>query len=693
MPLEREEFEAITEHLRNYGERGKEAIGTTHQLSDAMSFLFRVIGYGGGGGVLADFLNRLGLINKEGARLGPILFENSQQLHRFTAGLGLATGGAVEFLRAMDAVERKQSELNRAIGIGTVSITQYYHELVTATGMGGKAAKEAAEMTMKALTEQRMWTQKEIDTILPLFVKYSLGISKSFPQDFVFMHERLGMQLHQISDSYKTMGLNAAATSVPFELYKNVVFSLTEQIQRYGFTIKDAMAVTNLFTDDLKKGTITANEASSVMQTLSQAQMTGGGFSFRVKMAMFLSRAWGEVPTDIKETIESSVRQRFGEGAKFTTLGVLNQADLLQKNIPPGTFEKAWPYAARESMRPIPETSRAMLFPQMWPGFEYMAFINRLEPALKAGTEPFTKSIEDLKNPTEQLTEAIKALEKIMEESTKGMREWYYPLEQFTDWMKSMGLGGVAGAGEAVGGSLLAALPGALMTVLSLRMAGFRGGAGTAGGMAGGVAPYWGSMAGEAGVFETGAMAMTAGRMGMLGMSVGKATLTFGPMIAQMALFTADMWALDKIVKATSAGFELLKAKSEERKMHEEALKTTPGLTANIYDLERALIYKRMGEKKLMERALEEAGEEGLLSFLHLRGGLPEKLIETTLKERSEKYERIKKPGAESLTDIAKMAMVDVQRRRGEIIVNFKPIIISTEDSPTMFDLMRWPGR
>ena len=140
-----EELKGITEQVQKFGAVGQEAAKGTQVLTGTMETLFRTIGYGYVGVHLTDFLNKLGLMSKESRQLGPLIFENTQQLQKFTKGLGYAVGGMTAFLREMDKIERKQAELNRAFGIGAVSITQYYDQLATATGMGGKAARSAAE--------------------------------------------------------------------------------------------------------------------------------------------------------------------------------------------------------------------------------------------------------------------------------------------------------------------------------------------------------------------------------------------------------------------------------------------------------------------------------------------------------------------------------------------------------------------
>lgn len=142
---------------------------------------------------------------------------------------------------------------------------------------------------------------------------------------------------------------------------------------------------------------------------------------------------------------------------------------------------------------------------------------------------------------------------------------------------------------------------------------------------------------------------------------------------------------VSEYLKALSDYFQ---AKAEERKMHEEALKTTPGLLANIYDLERALLFKRAGKKELMEKTLEEAGEEGLIAFKRLRGDIPEKLIGKILEERRKEYEKEKRPGAMSFIDVARKAIVDVEKREEEIVMKSEPITIPLEKPPLFGELM-----
>ncbi|MCK4357334.1 MAG: hypothetical protein KAW92_01070, partial [Candidatus Cloacimonetes bacterium] len=269
-----EEIKGLGEQLQKFGPQGKTAAAGTQAFSAALEGMFRVVGYGYAGGRFVDFLNKLGLASKDMKRLGPITFESTKQLQNFTRGLGVAVGGMDQFLREIDRLERKQSELNRAFGIGAISISNYYEQLVTATGMGGKAARTAAEDIIKTLREQRIGTEQEINEMVPLFIKYSLGISRSFPRDVVYMHEQLGMTMEGTADAYETIAFNAAAARIPLDLYKNSIFSLTAELRQYGFSTRDAMTLMNLFTDDIKRGTLTMREAQSAARTLAQAQLT-----------------------------------------------------------------------------------------------------------------------------------------------------------------------------------------------------------------------------------------------------------------------------------------------------------------------------------------------------------------------------------------------------------------------------------
>jgi outer membrane protein assembly factor BamB len=261
------------------------------------------------------------------------------------------------------------------------SVNRFYGWLSNVVGIGNKAERKASDDIRRKLKEQG-WTDQEINNKLPLFVKYYLDIGPSFLYDLVYMHEQFGMQLEGITASYETMASNAAVAGIPLELYKNIVFDLTSQIQQYGFSIRDAMEFTNLFTDDLKNGTITAPEVQATMQTLVQAQTTGAGFGFRIKMSMFLTQAWGEAPSGVKEALETVTRQRYGDKVEFRNIDVDKKAEVLQR-VAPGIFGQGWAIAARESMKQVPQTVRPIAFPQFWPGMEYIPFEQRIGPALE----------------------------------------------------------------------------------------------------------------------------------------------------------------------------------------------------------------------------------------------------------------------------------------------------------------------
>lgn len=261
------------------------------------------------------------------------------------------------------------------------SINRFYGRFSNVVGIGNKAERKASDDIRKIFKEQG-WSDQEINNRLPLFVKYYLEIGPSFLYDFAYMHEQLGMQLEEITASYDTMAFNAATAGIPLELYKNIALDLTSQIQQYGFSIRDAMEFTNLFTDDLKKGTITASEVQSTMQTLVQAQATGGGFGFRIKMSMFLTRAWEEVPSGVKEALETVTRQRYGDKAKFRNIDAGKQGEVLQR-VAPRIFGQAWLIAAKESIKTVPQAVRPVVFSEFWPGMEYVAFEQRIGPALE----------------------------------------------------------------------------------------------------------------------------------------------------------------------------------------------------------------------------------------------------------------------------------------------------------------------
>ena len=651
-----EEIKGITDQIQKFGAVGKEAAAGTQVLTGALDSMFRTIGYGYVGVHLTSFLNQLGLMGKESRQLGPLIFENTKQLQSFTKGLGYAVGGMTAFLREMDKIERKQAELNRALGIGAVSITQYYDQLATATGMGGKAARSAAEDIMKTLTEQRMWTEQEINQMLPLFIKYSYGISRSFPRDFVYMHEQLGMQMDEIVDSYEAIALNAAAAGVPLELYKNIVFSLTTQMVQYGFSVRDAMTYTNLFTDDLKKGTMTAREAQSVMQTLTQAQVTGGGFGFRVKMAMFLGRAWGEVPTDVKEELEGITRRRHGEEARFLAIGAGPQARVMQEAAP-GTFGRMFGIAAKESMRTIPEAARPMAFPGFWPGMEYMAFEKRIEPALRESGKVFTKSIEEgMEDASVDLVQALDRLRETMETSTKGMREWYYPALQLMDWLRAQGLGGI----PAVAGAALGAAPGAIVMAMALRGVGFGGMGGLAGGMGGAAA--------------------AAGGLGMLRMSATRLIAPLSSIAMILGVLVAAMWSFEKVMKAVTAAQDLVKVREEEKGKEEWLRRTPAGEAISIMAMARSQQLYEAGKTDLAEKALREVG-------LKIPVGYP---MEELIAARYRKYKGELGPRALALETLVRPAFAPevteakVEIGENEIRVVFAPLIIPLGKPPTI---------
>jgi len=568
------ELAGLAEEFGKTGAAGKTAAAGADLFSTSLRGLFKTVSFGVVGGHLAQFLNQLGFAGKNLKQLGPLVFESTQQLQNFTRGLGYAVGGMSAFLDEVDKIERKQSELNRAYGIGAISINNYYKQLVEATGMGGKAARKSAEELILTMREQREGTEKEINQILPLFIKYSLGINASFPRDFVYMHEQLGMNIDEIGDSYETMAVNAAANRIPFELYKNAIFSLTSELHQYGLSTRGAMGVTNLFVDDLKRGTLTINEAQSAMRTLTQMQFTAGGFGERVRMAMGLRRAMaaGEMPEGMRGALEGVTRAQYGPEAHFMELSALQMQHVVHR-LDPSMFMRAFKVGAEELMKNIPKEVKPEIFPQFWGGMEYQFFEKRLSGALEGGSKIFVSSVKEAMEGTKpvarEVTKAINDLRKQMEQNTKDMREWYYPLSQFMDWLRSKGLGELGG----VAGAAAGAAPGAIMTALAMRGIGIGGavGAGAAGGAAGSVA---------------------AGFAGMLG---------------PMAAFTACLITAGLVFTATNKAFDYFNEKQKQKQMLLE-IAESPGSRGHVISLltlaEEAY---RTGQKGIAKEALGEA--------------------------------------------------------------------------------------
>lgn len=578
------EIEGLGEQLQKIGPQGKAAAAGTQAFSSALEGMFRVVGFGYAGGRFVDFLTKLGLASKDMKRLGPITFESTQQLHRFTRGLGVAVGGMDQFLREIDKLERKQSDLNRAFGIGAISISNYYEQLVTATGMGGKAARTAAEDIIKTLREQRIGTEQEINEMVPLFIKYSLGISRSFPRDVVYMHEQLGMTMNETADAYETIAFNAAAARIPLDLYKNSIFSLTVELRQYGFSTRDAMSLMNLFTDDIKKGTLTMREAQSAARTLAQAQFTAGGLGFRVKMGMFLRRAAeaGALPENLQRNLETATQREYGDRAKFMDINALQLAFVVHK-LSPETFARSFKIAGEESMRGISKEAQMPIFAKFWPGFEQMFFEKRLKGALGGGGDIFAKSVEDAAAGAESVSDktiiALNALRKQIEQNTKDMREWYYPLSQFMDWLRAQGLGAVGG----VAGGIAGATPGILMSLLALRGIGFGVGGAAAG----------------------------AGMLG-LGTSVKVAASAFAGLIGPLAAFTFALGGIAALGLTAKAAWEWWSTRKEEEEKREMEQRTPAGRVLGMTSLARSIEFQKMGLLDKAEVALTEARGLGI---------------------------------------------------------------------------------
>lgn len=578
------EIEGLGDQLQKFGPQGKSAAAGAQAFSTALEGLFRVVGYGYAGGRFVDFLNKLGLASKDMKHLGPITFESTQQLQRFTRGLGVAAGGMDQFLREIDRLERKQSELNRAFGIGAISISNYYEQLVTATGMGGKAARTAAEDIIKTLREQRIGTEQEINEMVPLFIKYSLGISQSFPRDAVYMHEQLGMTMDETADSYETIAFNAAAARIPLDLYKNSIFSLTAELRQYGFSTRDAMSLMNLFTDDIKKGTLTMREAQSAARTLAQAQLTAGGLGFRVRAGMFLGRAAeeGTMPAGLLRNLETATQREYGASAKFMELNAMQMQYVLHR-LSPETFARAFKIAGEESMRGIPREAQVQVFTKLWPGFEQMFFERRLRGALGGGGDIFAKSVEDAAAGAEKVSDktiiALDALRKQIEQNTKDMREWYYPLSQFMDWLRAQGLGAVGG----VAGGIAGATPGILMSLLALRGIGFGVGGAAAG----------------------------AGMLG-LGTSVKVAASAFAGLIGPLAAFTFALGGIVALGLTAKSAWEWWSTRGEEEERREMEQRTPAGRVLGMAALARSIEFQKMGLLDKAEVALTEARGLGI---------------------------------------------------------------------------------
>jgi len=613
---EMEELSKLPEYLGKIGPKGKEASIGVSALSGAMRELIGLMGPTYLGGHLSGFIRSIGLASENQKKFLGVTFESTQQLRLFTSGLALAVTGMATYLDAADKVERKQSELNRAYGIGAISITDYYKQLVQASGMGGKAAHESAEDLIKAMREQREGTEQEINAILPLFIKYSLGISKSFPQDFVFMHERLGMGLDKIADSYETIAANAAIARVPLDLYKNTVFSVSAELHQYGLSTDAAIRFTNLFTDDVAKNTLTMNEAQAAARSFTQMQFTAAGFGERVRATMFLRKAMaaGEVPSGLRESLEETTRAQYGPGARLAELNTMQMQYVLSR-LDPKVFAQVTGIAMTESMKNIPKEMKPQIFPQFWGGMEYEFFQKRLGKALETGGGGLVGSVADVMKGIEPTTKeaiiAINALRKQIEQNTKDMREWYYPVSQFFDWLRSKGLGVEAGILTGAAG----AAPGALMTAFALKgIAGFGGGA-VAGGLgAGGVGGLAMGLAGLAGplIVLTGALtdAYLVAKLFAEGLKLANEKQYQKQQLEkQMETPSGQVYLISRILRARQAG--RMGFPEQEQALYKDIEKelgfpVVPGVEKGLYALYKEKM-EGLGKKPLAYESIEKA--------------------------------------------------------------------------------------
>jgi len=455
MPIWMNENEMYTpaaadiEAIRRQAGATKELRKATAALSSQLNVLSRSIGPQSTMNTgITSFLSSLGRTGQSMMSLGGSSAATVAKMNLFTAGIVGAGSALMTYGDIMDSIEKKQGELQRSFGASTVSMSGYYDSLIAGAEQAGSAGVEAAESLMGIMYQLRRDSGGEInDALEQQLIKFTTGISINFPKDFEKMSLGLGMSTADITDRYEAMGLAAANARVPFERYKDLIIDTTTRFVKYGVTIDDVQASFSDFTDDIKDGKITLDEAADAINKILEIQTNPQGLA---KRAVLLSKFEDEIGFDklpdiaLKELDKSSI-DYFDK--PFNELDNVADRQFALRSITPEAYMQIENTLFKKMREDADQTGSFTQLAQIMPSIFSRSFfkMDRTKDVLTTTVTSPTSIKDIMEGENELLKQSVEDYRALVDEASENMAEWSNVFEIFQliikKWLADEGVG------------------------------------------------------------------------------------------------------------------------------------------------------------------------------------------------------------------------------------------------------------
>lgn len=495
--------------LRAYGE----ALGATHtkqkEANAAVREFIKVMGPGGVTQGLSTFSE--GLVNISGrlTNFTKLTTLSEGSLKNWAGVVATAVQGAGSFLDVMDRMEKLQGNLQRSFGLSNVSTRAFYENLAKGAEIGGTAGMKSMEEITRAMLEQRREgniTDASFQKLTETYTKFALGLSANFPADFVRMQQQLGMNANDITDSYEALAFTAAKARIPFEQFKDAVFTTSEQFVGFGVKLPEVQGAFNLFVDDISKGTYTIQEVQKTIGDFITMQKTAGGIQQRAIMSHFLSQHFEELPAELQTALGGERFKTAPATEKTSAIAQLSPEMLMKAGTVMGSIVEKMPQATN--------LEKTMQLMKSLTGMEYAEFL-RLKQAVTPGTPAGAVTTMGQVAPPE-----LDKWRASIDKAADLNKEWY---SFMTKWLQeAKGLLGDLGPAGKIGATIASGIGSGVVQALLMRGMGGMGGRGIGapgfGGMSTGLGA--GTAVGAAGAIP---VALTVASGLLIGYSIGEA--------------------------------------------------------------------------------------------------------------------------------------------------------------------------
>lgn len=287
------------------------------------------------------------------------------------AKVNLAATAVVAYLDWVDKLEKKQGQLQRALGATNVSMGAQPRIMARGWGIAGSEGKKAAKELVNVVGQARkgLWDDLAGETGqkggMDQLVTMTAGMSKQVPQWAKAMSETFAETSGQgMIDSMMKIGIVAKASNVPIDQFSNMVFDLAKEFVHLGMDVDDATAAVSVFVDEMGKGAIAPAVGLSVMRNIIQQQSTAAGLQGRFMTAAFADQNFNKLDVGTQNTLNDRAKEITNNpNATWGSLDIGQQATTL-KSLDKGSYAQVM-RGLYEFLKTMPEIVSTAIAPQV----------------------------------------------------------------------------------------------------------------------------------------------------------------------------------------------------------------------------------------------------------------------------------------------------------------------------------------